>query len=308
MAGETYHSCITLGTAQLGFDYGIANRTGCPGDAQVQRILNAAHRAGISHLDTARAYGNSEVRIGQLEPQYAANRFHVVTKLQPLTDLPDNASSREVCHAVDVSVNGSCRDLHRDYIDVIMFHRSTDIFRWQGAALARLSEYLGNGVVGAIGVSVYTPEEAIHCLADSLITHIQLPFNLVDSRWLKPDFQKVLEARSDVKVHVRSVFLQGLLLSSAKVWPEWVKNAREQVDCLETLCKVLRRESRADLCMAYVRAFPWVTSLVLGVETVTQLDGLLMLAHKPPLIENEILQVNQSLESVPERLLNPSMW
>ena len=57
-------SCITLGTAQLGFEYGITNRSGCPSDEEVCRILSLAKERGITHLDTARAYGNAETRIG----------------------------------------------------------------------------------------------------------------------------------------------------------------------------------------------------------------------------------------------------
>jgi spore coat polysaccharide biosynthesis protein SpsF (cytidylyltransferase family)/aryl-alcohol dehydrogenase-like predicted oxidoreductase len=307
-AGGICYGVITLGTAQLGFDYGIANRFGCPGDEEASHIFSSALLAGVTHLDTARAYGNAEARIGQLEPRNVVDRFRVITKLCPLTDMPGDTTAREISCAVDASVFGSCRDLHRYRIDAIMFHRSSDMLHWRGAALSRLVTHIENGVIGEIGASVYSPEEAIRCLSEKCITHLQMPFNLLDSRWLDPDFQHALNARPDVKVHVRSVFLQGLLLNSPKIWPEWVSNAAGLVDRLESLRKALNRKNKADLCIAYVRAFPWVTSLVIGVERTTQVDEILILANEPSLTMDEAANVRTTMNNVPDRLINPSLW
>lgn len=306
--GDIHYGVFTLGTAQLGYDYGIANRCGCPDDKEVTNILQSALLAGVNHLDTARAYGAAEERIGQLEPRNVVERFRVITKLCPLTDIPEDAPDYAISHAVAASVFGSCRDLQRNHVDVIMFHRSEDMFRWQGSALAALFKHVESGVVGEIGVSVYSPEEACLCLVNRRITHLQIPFNLLDGRWFAPDFQKALVVRPDVKVHVRSVFLQGLLLNSPKIWPPWVNNVTEIVEKLESLKKSLNRKSKADLCMAYVRAFPWITSMVIGVERASQLNEIIVLAHEPPLTIDEAANVRMTMSNVPDRLLNPSLW
>jgi hypothetical protein len=51
---------MTLGTAQLGMDYGVANRTGKPPREIATAIVRAAIAHGVTVLDTARAYGDSE--------------------------------------------------------------------------------------------------------------------------------------------------------------------------------------------------------------------------------------------------------
>src|SRR5690349_9168025 len=79
--GDYTQSALILGTVQLGHAYGIANTTGRPDDAAAARLLAAAAEVGVSHLDTARAYGDSEERIGRLAADLP---LRVVTKVAPL--------------------------------------------------------------------------------------------------------------------------------------------------------------------------------------------------------------------------------
>jgi aryl-alcohol dehydrogenase-like predicted oxidoreductase len=299
---------ITLGTVQLGLKYGIANQSGKPSDGEAAAILSAAAKAGITHFDTARAYGDSESRIGRLLPSEAKGRITIVTKLHISDTVPDDAPAREIKTAVDASVYGSCRDLRQERIDVLMFHRSADMFRWHGVAIDRLQELIELGVICALGTSVYAPSEAIKSLADRRVTHLQIPFNLFDSRWLDPHFLEALAQRPDVHVHARSVFLQGLLINQAKAWPKWVAQAPILVRDIENLAGEFGRLNSTDLCMAYVRSFPWVSTSVLGVETLKQLEQLLSYAAEPALTQEQASLVQSQFADVPERLLNPSLW
>ncbi|HWT34555.1 MAG TPA: aldo/keto reductase, partial [Microbacterium sp.] len=74
-------SRLILGTAQLGMRYGAANGHGLPSSGAAREILVAASRAGISHVDTARAYGLSENRIGDAFQRGLSEHLSVVTKL-----------------------------------------------------------------------------------------------------------------------------------------------------------------------------------------------------------------------------------
>jgi len=297
-----------LGTAQLGSDYGIANRTGRPSDAEAAKIVALALQSGITHFDTARAYGDAEARLGRLLHPTDGSGPRLMTKLPRLHALPDDASTREVQSAVDAAVYGSCRDLRSHHLDVLMFHHSGDMHRWNGAAIERLDQLRARGVIGAVGASVYSPDAAIACIADARITHLQVPFNLIDARWLTGDFLAALRPRPDVRVHVRSVFLQGLLVNEAECWPDWFAERNDFVDRIRSLVARLGRRSAADLCVAYVRSFPWVTTLVLGTETSTQLEELVALFGEPALEEDQARLVRSRFVDVPERLLLPSLW
>ena len=56
---------IALGTVQFGLDYGINNTRGRIPKDEAFLILSKASEAGISVLDTAAAYGQSEEVIGE---------------------------------------------------------------------------------------------------------------------------------------------------------------------------------------------------------------------------------------------------
>lgn len=306
--GDQVYGAFMLGTAQLGLDYGVTNRAGRPTDAEALEILTVALRAGIAHIDTARAYGDAETRIGDLLSSLPGPRPQVVTKLPRLDSLPDDATVREVRAVIDANVYGSCRDLRCRQLGVLMFHDSADMYRWNGAAVARLSEHQSDGVIRALGVSVYSPDEAISCIADTRVTQLQIPFNLIDSRWVSGGFVRALQRRPDVRVHVRSIFLQGLLVNGPEFWPSWFDGRHEAVERIKFLVTALKRKSAVDLCLAYVRSFPWITTLVLGVETSAQLQDLVALSSEPTLAEDEVRHIQAELVGFPERLLIPSQW
>ncbi|HLP53148.1 MAG TPA: aldo/keto reductase, partial [Chitinophagales bacterium] len=58
-------SKIALGTVQFGMNYGISNTSGMPALQDVQLILLTARQSGITTLDTAYGYGESEKVLGQ---------------------------------------------------------------------------------------------------------------------------------------------------------------------------------------------------------------------------------------------------
>jgi spore coat polysaccharide biosynthesis protein SpsF len=299
---------IMLGTAQLGMPYGIANQSGCPSDAEAMSILDVALENGIVLIDTARSYGLSESRIGAALSVRSAGEVSVVTKLAPLSGVTDDSPVQDIVRAVESSVFRSCHALRRRRLDVLLFHRSEDMHLRQGAAMEHVTALQKEGVVGSVGASVYSPEEALQCIADPRIGHLQIPLNLLDRRWTSEAFRKAISKRPDIKVHARSVFLQGLLIRDATVWPKWVSSSKSLVERIVRLCLTLHRRNPIDLCMAYVRAFPWVTTLVLGVERAEQLKELVECARERPLSANEVELVHAELNDVPQRLLNPATW
>ncbi|MGM8213927.1 aldo/keto reductase, partial [Virgibacillus sp. W0430] len=55
---------LTLGTVQLGMNYGVANKNGIPNQDTAYSILQNAINNGINIFDTAQAYEKSETVLG----------------------------------------------------------------------------------------------------------------------------------------------------------------------------------------------------------------------------------------------------
>jgi spore coat polysaccharide biosynthesis protein SpsF len=164
-------------------------------------------------------------------------------------------------------------------------------------------------LVTVLGASVYEPGEALEALRDADIGHLQIPLSVLDHRWGLSGVPAAMAERPSVVMHARSPLLQGLLVSEAPIWPQATGfDVNHCVTRLRELAKEFDRRNVADLCLAYVRAQNWVTSVVVGCETLEQLDENLHLFREPKLTLAQCQQVEEALPAAPEALLNPSRW
>jgi aryl-alcohol dehydrogenase-like predicted oxidoreductase len=289
-------SALVLGAAQLGGAYGIANTVGMPDDDATARLLRTAVALGVTHVDTARAYGDSEQRIGAAR----VPELRVITKVAPLGDAATRA-------AVEASVARSREALGTAGFTLLL-HRASDAAH--DGVWNTLREYAGRGVADRIGVSVQSPGELRAVLPLPDLGYVQLPCNLLDRRWLAPDLTDALAARPGLVVTARSVYLQGLLAAGTAVrWPHLPDADRDAlVATLDRLAADLGRDGRTGLCVSYVLGLPWVTSVVIGAETEDQVRGNAVLASRPPLTPDERAAVLAALPEVPADLLDPSRW
>jgi aryl-alcohol dehydrogenase-like predicted oxidoreductase/spore coat polysaccharide biosynthesis protein SpsF (cytidylyltransferase family) len=303
------HSELTLGTAQLGMEYGIVNRAGRPSESLAIAMVRRAIAHGVTTLDTARAYGDAEPILGRALSGAWRSRVRVVTKLDPLGRLPTNAHSSVVCAAVEESVERSCAALGTSQLDTLLLHRWPHRRLWGGAAWRRLQELRQKGLIAVLGASVYEPSEALDALQDAAVQHLQIPMNVLDRRWRVAGVDRALAGRPDVVVHARSAFLQGILAHAVDGWPRATGyDAASCIQRLRGLASQFDRVSVADLCLAYVRAQPWVTSVVVGCETMSQLAENLELFQLPKLMPVQCEELERALPAAPDALLNPSRW
>lgn len=299
---------LVLGTVQLGMPYGAANTQGLPSPEQARVVLRAAADQGVTHVDTARAYELSEQRIGNALARGLSEHLGVVTKVRPLSDLPADADPRWEQEAVDASVATSLRQLRTSSVDALLAHRAADWLR--PGVRSRMVVHRESGTCRLVGASLSTPAELLTLLRDEEVGYVQLPFNLLDRRWLGPEVRSALADRPDVVVTVRSVYLQGLLVGGVEAgWPRAAGvDPPAIVAELDALVDDLGRASRADLCLAYVLGHPWVTSVVVGAESPRQVADSATLARRDPLAPAEIHIVEDRLPAGPPSLIDPSTW
>lgn len=299
---------LVLGTVQLGVPYGAANTAGLPDSDTAAGVLDAARATGITHLDTARAYGISEDRIGIALGRGLSEHVGVITKIAPLDLLGADAEPAFGDSLVEASVQRSLRALAASSVDALLLHRAAD---WAKPGVRdALVDVRDAGIARMVGVSLSTPAELLDVLSDSDCAYIQLPFNLLDRRWLDDAVQAALAARPDVVVTARSAYLQGLLVAGESA--TWPANAPEDpsavIAAVDALVSQLGRSSRADLCLAYVLGHSFVTSVVAGAESPEQVRDTAALAARAPLTADEIALVHEQLGAGSDTLVDPSTW
>jgi aryl-alcohol dehydrogenase-like predicted oxidoreductase len=257
-------SKLILGTAQFGAGYGITNTAGRIDDSMMAMVVSTAASSGIETFDTAADYGDSQTRLG-LQP--GSSDRHYVTKFS-LGDDAGVQPSDEVIFARSANALGVA------VLDGVLFHRISDLSDDRfPAALAALRAARADGRIRRIGVSVYDSadlELALRRFPD--LDLLQIPGSVVDRRLV--DDPTVARLRSDgTEIHVRSAFLQGLLLSSPKSLPEFFSPLR---GTLEGLARLAAEQETTVLGLAirFLRDHQVVDGVIVGATSVREVSAI----------------------------------
>jgi aryl-alcohol dehydrogenase-like predicted oxidoreductase len=283
---------LALGTAQFGLNYGIANQAGQVLVIEAATILDHAAAAGLDTLDTAIAYGDSEERLGQI----GVDQWQIVSKLPQLSD-----SSLDVSAWVRDSVTGSLKRLKVSCLGGLLLHHPSDLLGSQGNALyAAMAELKSLGLVKKIGISIYQPDELDTLLEHMAFDVVQAPFNILDRRLMDSGWLGRL-CDLGIEIHVRSVFMQGLLLMPGDLRPAKFQRWQPLWDEWEHWLSA-NQLTPLEACLRYVLSFNEIRRVIVGVDTLGQFKEIVTAAsgNLPP--------VPAGLQSSDILLLNPSNW
>lgn len=284
---------LALGTVQFGLTYGIANREGQVSQPVAAAMIKLAATAGIDTIDTAIGYGNSEDCLGSI----GVSGFKVVTKLPALPVVPTDVRSW-----VRTQLASSLERLGTRKAYGLLLHRPMELLGEFGRPLFdALCELRQEGLVQKIGVSIYSPAELLVLMDHFVFDLVQAPFNLVDRRLYKSGCLQRLK-QSGVEVHVRSTFLQGLLLMPRQqvpekfsrwgsLWDRWQQwQQQNEVTALEA-------------CLACTLAYPEIDRVVIGADSLEHMQQIVAAANRSTAIDDLPL-----LASEDEQLINPANW
>ena len=254
---------LALGTVQFGLAYGLAGRGAIVPEPEVREILEASHTGGIRTLDTAPEYGDIEARLGGL---IAGLDFSVVSKISPL---PVEATNGQAAGHVARSVE---RSLHRlgDRLSALLFHRADDLLGADGDALWRAAQNAAGGHC-PIGVSCYDPGTLVSLRERYAVTVAQVPGNALDQRLAAPG---VAQRLAGVDIHLRSIFLQGLLLLPPSEGAKRLPQAEAALTAWASWCRE-RALAPVTAALGLAQGLPGVSRCVVGVDRLTQLQELL---------------------------------
>lgn len=228
---------LCLGTVQFGMNYGIQGN-GRPQEENVFKILSFAINHGVEMLDTAAAYGEAEAVLGNYIRKYPemGKKIRITSKLTSNAFLNEDINVRSA-----TAVQNAHESLNRIGIDKLfayLFHNASNIYNEK--AVEALYAVKEAGIAERIGVSIYTPEEAMKALEYPVIGVIQIPYNIFDHRLDRCGFFERAKAQN-VKVFARSSLLQGLLMMNPNNLPERVGFAKGYLEKFRDICSQIGR-------------------------------------------------------------------
>lgn len=285
---------LALGTVQFGLDYGISNAQGQVSADSITAILQQARHANISTLDTAYLYGSAETNLGE---QPLAQQFSIITKLPELTEAL-TAQNALAC---------SLTRLKRQQVDTLLLHRPEQLLGDSGVQIyAELQRLRNEGLCRRIGVSVYTPAELTAILDQYQIDVVQLPLNVFDQRFYQ---QGLLQRCQDlgISVHIRSLFLQGLLLMPEL--PAWCLTYQQAFTKFNHCCAHYQTD-KLTLALAILRVLPAVEFGVVGCTNAKELVDICDAWQQSAALvaQPEFLHRIQELAQTDDNLISPVRW
>ncbi|HLD45217.1 MAG TPA: aldo/keto reductase [bacterium] len=284
-------SKIALGTVQFGMNYGVNNKRGQIPAIEVSQILCEASQHGITCLDTAQGYGNSEEVIGRAAREFSLD-FDVVTKLPTHMVTPVEACVAESQKRLGLHKLYGCL-VHR--FDLITQGRDV----WDGLRRVRRE-----GLVAKIGCSLYYLHEL-----DYLFSHvtdcdlIQVPYNVFDQRF-EPYFAEA--KKRGMEIHVRSVFLQGMVFKKPEELAPQFAPMKKHLLALQHIASDSGLSLTA-LCLNFVCLNPDVDRVIVGVDGLDHLRANMAALLCSSAVNGFSAQLGE-LAISDENMVVPSLW
>jgi len=280
---------LILGTVQFGLNYGINNKTGKPSRERVFEILDYALENGITTLDTAEVYGEAHTILGSYPK---INRFRILSKfkLESETD------------KVSVHLKSAQAELAVNEFESYSFHSASQFLNFKNwEELISLRE---QGLIKKIGVSIYTNEDLSKAIDHAHIDLIQIPFNILDNRALKNGLLKNAKRAGKI-IHVRSIYLQGLLLKPIK---EFNNKFEPLIPYILKLSKIAQNNdlTLTELAFLYPHSIDEIDGIVIGVDTLEQLKINLNFSKR--MLSTSVQGEIENVICDKSELLNPSLW
>lgn len=246
---------LCLGTAQFGMNYGIKNFRGKIPDNEITEILNYASNNSITTIDTASAYGNSEAILGKCMSNTNSN-FKFITKYQDGIDISP-------CESID----NSLKSINIQVLYGYLFHNFS-IYKKQPDYMDDFIKLKEAGKTKKIGFSLYYPCEAEFIMKNNIPCDIvQIPYNLFDQRfsYLFNDLNKY-----GIEIHVRSIFLQGLLLMDESKLNNGFISIKDKFKKIMIIANK-HNINVATLCLSIAANNNAITCIVIGIDSINNL-------------------------------------
>lgn len=276
-------SNICLGTVELGMEYGFYSdgEQSVPSQQKSVDLLIESFNNGINFLDTAPAYGNSEEIVG-MAIQNWNKKIYLATKIENFSDEPEKSVLRK---RIELSISNSLRNLKVDQIDLLQIHSMNikdDTYLY---TLEILKEYLDKEIIGALGATVYEIEEAKAAIQSTLISAIQVQYNLLDQRMADEVFS--LANKNDIAVLSRSTFLKGALTKRMSYFPSTLKELKKLVGQAKSVANE-SSESITSLALKFCLSNEQINAVLIGIRNSEELNYALKVCNDQPLSQSTL--------------------
>lgn len=296
-------SRIGLGTAEIGFTYGLGHKT-VPSDADADCLLKSAVELGINFFDTASIHKLADERIARSGIAKISGVI-IATKCAHFLEKGEDPKKDELEKRIKDEVEISLKNLQLDTLPVLQLHGGTKEQIERGDVIEILGKLKQEGKAQFMGISTRGEEASLAAIKSGFFDIIHVAYSILDQRMAGQVLP--LAEQKNMGVINRSVFLKGALTSLRYKLPQpglgpLAENAGE----VNRLAK-LYNMSLEELALKFVLAEDGISTSLVGTNNPNHLQQAVEYTNERRLSRLMISELRNFAISDPNQV-DPSKW
>ncbi len=287
---------ICIGTPQFSGLYGITNKSKKKLNLkEINNFFKILKKKKVDFLDTALSYKKAEKNI--FLSKVNTSKFKIITKIpRPLKKKNyENKIMKEI-------INSKNKFKIKSFY-AILLHDSRNLNNDEIKKISNTFNILKKRKLARyIGFSIYNKKQYRTIIKYFNPDIIQVPANIFDRTFLTDSFLKEIKKKK-IKLHCRSIFLQGIVLSNIKFIKKKFKKWEKIFNKWENFCK-LKKYSKIELATNFILNYPLIDKIVVGFHNKNELSEFLQIKKIHTKLPNFINKNDKSIE----KLIKPYNW
>lgn len=295
-------SSLGLGTAEIGFAYGIGDPK-LVSDSEAERLLKCAVEMGITYFDTAYFYGIAEERLGKAGIS-KMDGVVIGTKCAKFLEDGEILTQDEMEKRIREEVNSSLKKLDMDTLTLLYLHGGSKEDIEKGEVLEIIQKLKAEGKVRYVGISMRGEEAANAAIDSGFFDVIQVAHSILDQRMTSEVLPRAKE--QNIGVVNRSVLLKGSLTPKGKELPDDLASLKANAQKAQVIADELG-VSLPSLAIRFAISNPAVTTALVGTAKIRHLETAAEAVCEGPLPE-AVLKKLRKLAIDESAQVDPARW
>ncbi|MBI1833408.1 MAG: aldo/keto reductase [Candidatus Andersenbacteria bacterium] len=296
-------SRLGLGTVEIGIANYAMGQKGLISEDDATRLLNEVVDLGITYIDTARAYGVAEERIGK-SGILKKPGVVVGTKTAQFLEKGEDPRGTELEQRIRVDIEESLRMLQVDSLQLVQLHGGSKEQIERGEIIEVMQKLKDEGKIQHVGIATRGEEAPLAAIDSGFFETIQAAYSILDQRMVPHVLPKA--AAAGVNIINRSVLLKGVLTKHYSKLPTALTPLKEAAAQAEQIALEIGT-NLPSLALRFVLSHEAISTALVGTMKTQHLKAAQDAVEAGPL-PPEIIAKLEALAISDPNLIDPSRW
>jgi len=281
MQCKNFHSKLILGTAQFRSKYGVSNKDrNIMGSNEIKKIMSYLdQKSQINEIDTATNYNLNPNDFKNIKKTiFINNKIHTNDKIS-YSNLKKYFKKNK-----------------KFKNNTLFIHDGNNVLSKEGnELLSKIKKLKKAKIINKVGLSIHNVQFLKKILDKTSVDVIQLPYNFVDRRAEK--FFKIMK-KNKIEIQVRSIFLQGSLLTK-------IKTNKKLSKLYEKFNKISNNNhiNKIKFVLSFILKNKYVDKIIFGVRSFREFEQFNIINN----LDCNLSKL-EKLKTNDEEVINPLKW